>query len=401
MTLTRDWRRGLAITFAVLAALSVMVVGNQRHAQAQTLADEILCDVEEELNDEGLPFDFEQDECGEEDDDGETPVPSEDPQCSDGIDNDNDGKTDWEPEVVGDGDPGCSTPTDDDESDDPSEGGGDESACEDGEDNDGDGKVDMNDPGCTDSQDDDETDQSGGGGTNDNACEDGEDNDNDGKVDMDDPGCTDSNDDDETDPSGGDSGGNGDSSSGGGSGGGSRRTNGEVLGDATCSEYLTAYLRMGRQNDAEQVRRLQFVLKEMEGFDLELTGVYDAATLAAVNAFQVRYAADILTPWGISAPTGYTYLTTRKKVNEVYCKGTVSFPLTDSEQQIIQKTRAQGTPAGTVAEIAKDTPAPAAQTTVIEPLSGTAAVGNATTTSERRGFWGGIRDFFRGVFGRD
>ncbi len=397
MTLTRDWRRGLAITFAVLAALSVMVVGNQRHAQAH-IADEILCDVEDELNGEGLPFDFEQDECGEEDGDGETPIPSEDPQCSDGIDNDGDGKIDWQPPVVGDGDQGCSTPTDDDESDDPSNGGGgDESACEDGQDNDGDGKVDMEDPGCTDSNDDDETDSSGGGG-DESACEDGQDNDGDGKVDMEDPGCTDSNDNDETDSSGG-SGGNGDSSSGGG-GGSKKRSNGEVLGDATCSEYLTAYLRMGRENDAEQVRRLQFVLKEMEGFEVEINGVFDAATLAAVNAFQVRYADDILAPWGITAPTGYTYITTRKKVNEVYCKGTVAFQLTEAEQQIIEKSKTRS--AGQGAAQVGTASAPVAQTTTIDATEATAAVANASSTpSERRGFWGSIRDFFRGVFGRD
>lgn len=77
-------------------------------------------------------------------------------QCSDGLDNDDDGKTDFP------NDPGCSSAVDDNESD--------EKQCSDTIDNDGDGKIDFpNDPGCTSTSDDDETDpasipSSGGGG---------------------------------------------------------------------------------------------------------------------------------------------------------------------------------------------------------------------------------------------
>jgi len=61
------------------------------------------------------------------------------PACSDGTDNDGDGKVDWLY------DPGCSSPEDDDETDPPSI-----PACSDGIDNDGDGKGDYpEDPKCT------------------------------------------------------------------------------------------------------------------------------------------------------------------------------------------------------------------------------------------------------------
>jgi hypothetical protein len=57
------------------------------------------------------------------------------PACSDGIDNDCDGRTDY-PD-----DPGCSSPDDDDEHGD--------AVCDDGIDNDGDGKTDYHvRPGC-------------------------------------------------------------------------------------------------------------------------------------------------------------------------------------------------------------------------------------------------------------
>ncbi len=74
---------------------------------------------------------------------GEPPVA----QCSDGIDNDGDGLTDFP------NDPGCTDANDNDETDPPAP------ACSDGIDNDGDGFTDFPaDSGCTDANDDDETD---------------------------------------------------------------------------------------------------------------------------------------------------------------------------------------------------------------------------------------------------
>jgi len=65
-----------------------------------------------------------------------------------------------------------------------------EKECSDGDDNDGDGKIDLADPGCIDSQDNDER----------NQCSDEVDNDDDGKIDLADPGCIDSQDNDEINP---------------------------------------------------------------------------------------------------------------------------------------------------------------------------------------------------------
>jgi hypothetical protein len=61
-------------------------------------------------------------------------------QCEDGIDNDTDGKTDFSASPSA-GDPGCSSASDNDESDDPP-------VCSDAKDNDNDGKIDTEDPGC-------------------------------------------------------------------------------------------------------------------------------------------------------------------------------------------------------------------------------------------------------------
>ncbi len=99
-------------------------------------------------------------------------------ECQDGLDNDGDGLFDM-------ADPGCSSPQDNDESDATSE-------CQDGIDNEGDGLTDMVDPGCSSPLDNDESD-----GTTE--CQDGIDNDNDNLTDMNDPGCADPTDDDESD----------------------------------------------------------------------------------------------------------------------------------------------------------------------------------------------------------
>ena len=51
----------------------------------------------------------------------------------------------------------------------------------------------------------------------------------------------------------------------------------------------------------------------------------------------MRYERDILTPWGHDAPTGYTYILTKKKVNEIYCK--MAFPVTPLQQLEIDTFR--------------------------------------------------------------
>jgi calcineurin-like phosphoesterase family protein len=106
------------------------------------------------------------------------------PACSDGIDNDLDGFTDYP------ADPGCTSAADTDEANPPP------AACADGIDNDLDGFTDYPaDPGCTSAADDDETNPSPA------ACADGIDNDADGFTDYPaDPGCTSAADTDETDP---------------------------------------------------------------------------------------------------------------------------------------------------------------------------------------------------------
>ncbi|MFZ2523309.1 MAG: immunoglobulin-like domain-containing protein [Minisyncoccia bacterium] len=152
-------------------------------------------------------------------------------------------------------------------------------------------------------------------------------------------------------------GGGGNGGGGGGGGGGGSGGNGPIVGSygggssiVTSSggiaslpkvegcNYLLDYLRVDFKNNPVEVIKLQAFLKNLEGFsDLQITGVYDKATIDAVNVFQTRYKDDVLTPWGHTGPTSYVYILTKKKVNEIYCK--LAFPVTAEQQLEIDSYR--------------------------------------------------------------
>lgn len=95
-----------------------------------------------------------------------------------------------------------------------------------------------------------------------------------------------------------------------------------TAGRSACAPLLVKYIRTDAENDPAEVAKLKSFLAEYEGVSgLPAGGSYDAATRAAVIAFQEKYRADVLTPWGQPAGNGYVYKTTRKKVNEIYCSG--------------------------------------------------------------------------------
>lgn len=199
-------------------------------------------------------------------------------------------------------------------------------------------------------------------------CNDGEDNDGDELVDLNDPGCVDANDNDETnvidEQNGGDNennGGNEDNStnnssnnSGGGGGGGNGSPfivsqniggpaapqGGQVLGVSTsteaagqdgqvlgesCGVYLDDYIKFGAHNNPDQVKKLQVFLNKHMNTTLPISGFYGTLTRDAVNAFQLKYASEVLEPWvthglpNTQTPTGYVYKTTKRWINMIEC----------------------------------------------------------------------------------
>lgn len=121
---------------------------------------------------------------------------------------------------------------------------------------------------------------------------------------------------------------------------GSSATTGQVLGAAigpeplTCSEYLQSYLRVGQNNPIDQMTKLQMFLNEFKNAGLALTGFFDAPTFQAVKAFQVGEEAKVRVPWAQVGnpitesewPTGFVYITTRHRINEIVCS-TLNAPL--------------------------------------------------------------------------
>ena len=96
-----------------------------------------------------------------------------------------------------------------------------------------------------------------------------------------------------------------------------------VAGTSTeqeCGIYLKEFIKLGRANNPVEVRKLQaFLIVHENEKGLKVTGTYDLKTYEAVKRFQAKYSNGVLNPWGISEPTGYVYITTRIKINRLYC----------------------------------------------------------------------------------
>ncbi len=127
-------------------------------------------------------------------------------------------------------------------------------------------------------------------------------------------------------------------SGGGGSTGGRRHpvVVGEILGATSCL-YLRDHLKIDWNNDSIEVLKLQSFLNVFEKENLSLTGIFDQATFEAVQRFQIKYKEDILKPWGDKVTTGFVYILTKKKVNEIYCNSPLS--VTQAEQNEIDTFR--------------------------------------------------------------
>lgn len=115
---------------------------------------------------------------------------------------------------------------------------------------------------------------------------------------------------------------------------------GEVLGEEIvveepCGIYLYEHIKYGANNNPAEVIKLQNFLNDYLGLNLALTGVYDLATMNAVNEFQVQCKEEVLKPWvdagvhcDVNEPTGYVYKTTKRWINLIMCP-TLNIPMPD------------------------------------------------------------------------
>lgn len=198
--------------------------------------------------------------------------------------------------------------------------------------------------------------------------------------------------------------------SGGGSSGSRRAPIARVLGASTdtCEQLLYTYIHPNRQNDSAEVEKLQAFLRDLEGHhDLQVTGVYDAATQQAVHEFQQKYSDRVLRPWGLPMPTRFVYYTTRKMVNEIYCQFTREFPLTEAQQAEIAWYREQGVAyrqgsAGSAAASGSGLVEGVTSTvsTAVEEAVSTVGEQVAAAAAAGTGFWGKVVNFFKNLFSR-
>ena len=98
---------------------------------------------------------------------------------------------------------------------------------------------------------------------------------------------------------------------------------------AECN-YLLEYIKLGADNNPSEVEKLERFLNEFESENLPVNGVYEQADFEAVSRFQEKYLESVLSPWSHNAATGYVYITTKKKINEIYCQK--AFPLTAEQE---------------------------------------------------------------------
>jgi hypothetical protein len=95
-----------------------------------------------------------------------------------------------------------------------------------------------------------------------------------------------------------------------------------------CKRYLKEYILPDTKNNPLEVKKLQDFLNE-QGEKLTVDGTYDADDILAVKRFQAKYLDQIMTPWGVSEPTGRVYKTTTAKINLMMCakqRGCPYFP---------------------------------------------------------------------------
>ena len=116
-----------------------------------------------------------------------------------------------------------------------------------------------------------------------------------------------------------------DDNGGGGGSSGSRRRGAstptpEVALPGACTPLITEFIKFGANNNPVEVTKLQEFLIAHENANITVTGIYDLPTFEAVKAFQVKYASDVLSPWGVNEATGYVFITTVLKINLLKCE---------------------------------------------------------------------------------
>lgn len=128
---------------------------------------------------------------------------------------------------------------------------------------------------------------------------------------------------------------------------------------------LKTYMSKDSVNQKVEVLKLQTFLFIYEGLmNVRATGVYDEATERGVRIFQDRHFPEVLSLWGKDGNTGNVYMTTQKKINEIYCGH--EFPLTFAQLKEIAAYRVAALGSRNSAFATSEIPAVAANTAAVK-----------------------------------
>ncbi len=159
---------------------------------------------------------------------------------------------------------------------------------------------------------------------------------------------------------------------------------------ADCS-YINEYMKLGGKNSVTEITKLQTFLKDVEKLNVTVTGNFDAQTVEAVKAFQAKYVNDVMAPWGVTTPTGQVFYTTKKKINEIYCKS--NFALTPAQIAEIEAYKK-----GTITKTVVDTTAPVNVSAEVGTIA-TTSTSTLDTLTANASFGSKVGKFFKWLFG--
>ena len=104
------------------------------------------------------------------------------------------------------------------------------------------------------------------------------------------------------------------------------------------TNFITSFMRVGIDNNPNEVRKLQYFLNTYEGANIVVDGDFNGQTEAAVMDMQVAHSKEILAPWGVTVPTGIVYITTARYINKVFCSQNPTYTGNESLKDIIDSS---------------------------------------------------------------
>lgn len=168
----------------------------------------------------------------------------------------------------------------------------------------------------------------------------------------------------------------------------------------TCPA-VTSFIKRGAANNAQEVANVQSILKNIEQLPVTVDGHFDERTEEAVKAFQRKYMAEVMAPWGATRPSGIINITTAKKLNQVGCL--IPMTLDTAELASINAYKAKAV----LAEVSVDSSlvpsvVPVPPVAPLAPLAPVAPAVSENDSSQPQ--TGNVRgkfvDYLRGLFGK-